>query len=77
MSLIDNTHSEEPKNKRTKSEIEPIPQTAQICAWCCEYLMSYQETTEYAGPDKQYKNWVVHLDCEKIFSPSISSEVNN
>ena len=46
----------------------PLPQTAQICAWCGAYLMADQETVIYGGNDPCFTNWVVHEACEKLFN---------
>ena len=50
----------------------PEPQLAQICAWCHEYIFSYQETTIYSGTDPIYLDWMVHLECDELFSPSVN-----
>jgi len=52
----------------------PVPQVAQICAWCHEYIFSHQETTIYSGDDCTYLDWMVHLDCDELFSGKIKTK---
>lgn len=50
------------------------PQYAQICPYCTRYLLAAEEIEDYKGYETKYSGWIVHTECQKIYSVAVESE---
>lgn len=45
---------------------EPLPQLAQKCPYCYQYLLINQDTTYYIGNNPDFRGWICHSLCAEI-----------
>ena len=67
VSHFDRANKPRPECKRgvvyPRSPRQKKPQLAQKCGVCSGYLMCFDDTDEYTGPDESITGWICHKSC--------------